>query len=52
MQRSRVVWDDATLAKYLGDLKRFNSRNKMAFSGIHGDMQIDNLIAYLKQATR
>ncbi len=49
---SGVVWDDSTLAKYLRDPKSFIPGNKMAFPGIHSDTQMEDLLAYLKQATR
>ena len=52
MKTSGIVWDDATLTKYLGDPKMAVAGNKMAFPGIKNDTEMANLLAYLKQATQ
>jgi cytochrome c len=52
MKNSGVVWDDDTLRKYLGDPKSFIPGNKMAFPGLKNETELDNLLAYLKQATQ
>jgi cytochrome c len=52
MKSSGVTWDDDTLAKYLRDPKTFIPGNRMAFPGISSEAEIENLLAYLKQATR
>ena len=52
MKQSRIVWDDATLAKYLRNPKEFIPGNKMAFPGVSDDKQIADLLAYLHQATQ
>ncbi len=52
MKASGITWDDDTLTKYLHDPKAFVPGDKMAFPGIKDDAEIENLIAYLKQATR
>ncbi len=43
-----LVWDEANFAAYMKDPKGFIPGNKMAFSGIKDDVQIADLIAYLK----
>lgn len=52
MKASGIVWDDATLTKYLGNPREFVPGNKMAFPGIKDDKQIADLLAYLHQATQ
>ena len=52
MKNSGVVWDDATLTKYLADPKAFIPGDKMAFPGVKNDTDLANLLAYLKQATQ
>lgn len=52
MKNSGVVWDDDTLRKYLSDPKGFVAGNKMAFPGIKDQTEMDNLLAYLKQAAQ
>jgi cytochrome c len=51
MKRSGIVWTDTTLAAYLHDPKAFLPGNKMGFPGIDDAKKIENLLAYLKQAT-
>jgi cytochrome c len=51
MKWSGVIWDDATLAKFLRDPKAFIPGDKMGFPGIDNPDEIKNLLAYLKQAT-
>ena len=52
MQKSGIVWDDDTLAKYLRNPREFIPGNKMAFPGIKDDQQIADLLAYLHQAAQ
>ena len=52
MKNSGVVWNEDTLAKYLGDPKKFVPGNKMAFPGIKNETELQNLLAYLKEATK
>ena len=52
MKTSGIVWDDATLGKYLRDPKELVPGGKMAFPGIKDDKQIADLLAYLHQATQ
>jgi cytochrome c len=52
MKDSGVVWDDATLRTYLADPKGSMPGNKMAFVGLKKPEDIDNVIAYLREATQ
>ncbi len=52
MKASGLVWDDGTLDKYLTKPRAFVPKTKMAFPGLKNKADRDNLIAYLKQATR
>ncbi len=52
MKASGLVWDDETLDKYLTKPRAFVPKTKMAFPGLKNKADRDNLIAYLKQATR
>lgn len=52
MRGSGIVWDNATLAAYLHNPKRFMPGTRMAFPGIKDDREIADLLAYLRQATR
>ena len=52
MKNSGVVWDEATLEKYLHNPKGFIPGNRMAFPGIASDKEIADLLAYLREATQ
>jgi cytochrome c len=52
MKNSGVVWNEDTLKKYLADRQSFIPGGKMVFSGIKNENQLDDLIAYLTQATQ
>jgi cytochrome c len=43
-----LVWDEANLAAYIKDPKGFIPGNRMAFAGIKDDVDVANLIAWLK----
>lgn len=45
-----VTWDEATLAQYLADPRKFNPGSKMAFVGLKKQSELDDVIAYLKDA--
>ncbi|MDY6944288.1 MAG: cytochrome c family protein [Pseudomonadota bacterium] len=49
MRRSGLVWDEATLQKYLRAPDKVLPGTKMAFPGIASDADLANVIAYLKQ---
>jgi len=51
MKHSGIVWNDATLTKFLRDPNAFVPGTKMGFPGIDNAADIKNLLAYLRQAT-
>lgn len=51
MVESGIVWDEAILEKYLTAPKDVVPKTKMAFPGIKKPEDLENLIAYLKEAT-
>ncbi len=52
MKASGIVWDDVTLDKHLTNPRAFVPETRMAFPGLKNEADRENLIAYLKQATR
>ena len=52
MKASGLTWDEETLRNYLEKPRNFVKGTRMAFSGIKKKKQMDNLIAYLKIATK
>jgi cytochrome c len=52
MVKSGIVWDDKTLAEYNRDPKGKVPGTKMVFNGVKQQGQLDDLMAYLKQATQ
>jgi cytochrome c2 len=52
MKRSEVVWDAATIDKYVADPQAFIPGNRMAFAGISDKTQREDLIAFLAVATK
>lgn len=52
MKRSDVVWDAATIDKYVADPQAFIPGNRMAFAGISDKTQREDLIAFLAVATK
>jgi cytochrome c len=48
-RNSGIVWDEATLAKYLKNPRATIPGTSMTFPGIRKDEEIADLIAYLKQ---
>jgi len=52
MKRSDVVWDETTIDRYVADPQGFIKGNRMAFAGISDQTERDDLIAYLKVATK
>ncbi len=51
LKESGVVWDDETIAEYVRNPRDFIPGNRMAFAGIRNDQEIEDLLAYLRQAT-
>jgi cytochrome c len=52
MKNADIVWDKDTLEKYIADPKGVVPGNKMAFAGIKNHDQIEDLLAYLEEATK
>jgi cytochrome c len=52
MTKSGIVWDDTTMAEYCRDPKGKVAGTKMVFNGIKQPAQLDDLVAYLKEATK
>jgi cytochrome c len=48
-KNSGLTWDEATLKEYLKNPRAKVPGTKMAFPGLSSDVEIDNVIAYLKQ---
>jgi len=52
IKQSEVTWNHDTLKQFLTDPHRFIPGDKMAFVGIKNQSQLDDLVAYLKEASR
>ena len=52
MKNSGITWDEKTLTEYLRAPKKMVPGTKMTFAGIKNDTKLQDLIAYLKQATQ
>ncbi|HEX6957419.1 MAG TPA: cytochrome c family protein [Ferrovibrio sp.] len=52
MKNKGVTWNEDNLEKYLENPKAFVPGNKMAFPGVKKESERDDLIAYLKQASK
>ena len=52
MKNSGIVWEKETLGAYLKDPKGYIPGNKMPFSGIKKADQLQDLLAYLEEATK
>ncbi len=52
MKRSGIVWTEEALRSYLPDPQAKVPGTKMTFLGISDPQQLDDLIAYLKKATK
>ena len=48
MVNSGVTWDVATIAEYVAKPKEFIAGNKMAFSGLKKEDEIEDLVAYIQ----
>lgn len=49
---SGLVWDDESLTKYLSKPRSFIKGTKMAFAGIKKTRDMENLLAFLKEASK
>ncbi|MPY70814.1 MAG: c-type cytochrome [Alphaproteobacteria bacterium] len=52
MKKSGIVWDEKTLTDYLADPRKSVKGTKMAFPGIKKKSELDDLMAYLKEAAK
>lgn len=52
MKKSGLTWDEETLTKFLKKPRKFVKGTKMSFAGLKKQKHIDNLIAYLKEASK
>lgn len=52
MKGAGFNWDETRIAQYVKDPKNFLPGNKMAFAGLKRQEQIDDLIAYLRDAAQ
>jgi cytochrome c2 len=52
MKRSDVTWDEKSLDSFLDDPQGFIPGNRMPFEGLKDKTDRDNLIEYLKTATK
>ncbi len=52
MKEAAIVWNDETIAAYLEAPRKYIPKNKMAFAGLRKQKDRDNVIAFLKEATK
>lgn len=52
MKTSGVVWDEEAIDKYIADPRGFIKGNRMAFPGLKRPEDRQNVIAYIKEATK
>ena len=52
LKNSGIVWDEETLEEYIEDPKGYIPGNKMAFVGIKKENDLEDLLAYLEEATK
>lgn len=52
MKRAGIIWSEAELRSYLPDPQAKVPGTKMTFLGISDKQQLEDLIAYLKEATK
>ncbi len=52
MKKSGITWDDKSLDAYLTKPRKFVKGTKMSFPGLKKKADRDNLIAFLKEATK
>jgi cytochrome c len=51
MKNADITWNEETIKEYLKDPRGYIPGNIMAFPGVKNEEDLDNLIAYLKEAT-
>ncbi len=52
MKNSGLTWDEATLDEFLKKPRKMIKRTKMGFAGLKKEKQRQDLIAFLKKATK
>jgi cytochrome c len=52
LKNANLVWNEDSLKRYLADPKAFVPGTKMVSAGIKDEAQLDDLLAYLRQATQ
>jgi cytochrome c2 len=52
MVQSSLIWDEATLARYLPDPQALVHHTKMSFIGLSDPQEVADVIAYLRRATK
>lgn len=52
MKKSGIVWNEKTIDQFLAKPKKMVKRTKMVFPGLKKKKQRDDVIAFLKQATK
>jgi cytochrome c2 len=52
MKAADISWNEETLKQYLADPHKLIPGDKMTFPGIKNEAQLDDLIAYLKEASQ
>lgn len=50
MVKSGIVWDDETMAGYLKAPRTYIKGNRMMFIGLRKPQEIEDILAYLKEA--
>jgi len=48
MMRAKLTWNDDNLRAYIKDPQAKVPGNRMPFGGLHGEKDVDDVIAYLK----
>ncbi len=51
-KKSDIVWDEETISGFLEAPRKYIPKTKMSFSGLRKAEDRENLIAYLKDATK
>lgn len=52
MKGSGITWNEHTIKEYIADPRKKVPGNKMAFPGLKTEQQREDLVAYLKKATK
>jgi cytochrome c len=52
MKKAGFAWDEEKVATFITNPLRFVTGTKMAFAGVTTDAARDNIVAYLKEATK